>query len=435
MQQRIWEKLKTETQPYKRRCPETTNLYRIIYQERDNLELYWEERFQSDYGVLRDCVTETLDSYLNCGILAHGFAQADCESCEHSMVVAFSCKRRGVCPSCAAKRALIFSDTLHEEILPKVPQQHVVFSLPKRLRIYFKYSRKLNGLLLQAAWDSISELAKALVPEGDTGAVLVMQTAGDSLNFNPHVHGIMAAGVFTDRGFVPVKWDQERLTELLAHKVLTALRDKGLLSPEQAQQIMSQVHTGFSVWVGEEISPDDEGYRLFLARYIDRGPVANSKISIDDDIVTYRTEKDPVTHEFDALEFLARLTPHIPNKWEQTARYYGYYSHRSRGKRRKLQAAAESPEILILEPLPKRKASKSWAALIKRVFEVDPLVCPKCSGKMKIKGFVTEAKEITAILHLLQVPAFVKPVPLRVTSPPGTFQVDPEYLEHLATAC
>ena len=52
--------------------------------------------------------------------------------------------------------------------------------------------------------------------------------------------------------------------------------------------------------------PDDKDYRLFLARYIDRGPVADSRIEIVDDVVTYHTDKDGLTHEFSALEFLAR---------------------------------------------------------------------------------------------------------------------------------
>ncbi len=65
--------------------------------------------------------------------------------------------------------------------------------------------------------------------------------------------------------------------------------------------------------MGDAISSYDDSFRLFLARYIDRGPVAATRISIDGSMVTYITEKDPKTYEFSPLEFLARLTPHIPN--------------------------------------------------------------------------------------------------------------------------
>jgi anaerobic ribonucleoside-triphosphate reductase len=49
------------------------------------------------------------DEYLNCGILAHGTARVYCDDCKHSLLIAFSCKRRGVCPSCGAKRAVKFA--------------------------------------------------------------------------------------------------------------------------------------------------------------------------------------------------------------------------------------------------------------------------------------------------------------------------------------
>ncbi len=45
-------------------------------------------------------VRKTFTKYLECGILAHGFALARCGDCEHGYLVAFSCKGWGVCPSC-----------------------------------------------------------------------------------------------------------------------------------------------------------------------------------------------------------------------------------------------------------------------------------------------------------------------------------------------
>lgn len=48
-----------------------------------------------------------------------GFVQVECEDCGATRLVAFSCKGRGWCPSCAAKRALE-SATHLEEVLPRV---------------------------------------------------------------------------------------------------------------------------------------------------------------------------------------------------------------------------------------------------------------------------------------------------------------------------
>ncbi len=79
----------------------------------------------------------------------------------------------------------------------------------------------------------------------------------------------------------------------------------------------------------------DKESEQFVARYIERSPLSLEKLSIQDDIVTYTT-KDGAAHEFDALEFLAALSVHIPKTYESITRYYGRYSCRRRGERAKL---------------------------------------------------------------------------------------------------
>jgi len=64
-------------------------------------------------------------------------------------------------------------------------------------------------------------------------------------------------------------------------------------------------------------------------------------------------------------------------------RYYGYYSNVSRGKRQK--EGVDDVVPCILEPKEDLKTlRKSWARLIQKIYEVDPLVCPKCQGTMRV---------------------------------------------------
>ena len=410
--ERTWELSRAKQLKYSRRKPEETQLYRIVYHNRQELEYQWEDRFQSEYGVLRDVVKDTLDSYLNCGILAHGAARVRCPRCNHSVLIAFSCKKRGICPSCQAKRAIIFAEHLHSQILAPIPHRHIVFSIPKRLRIYFRYERKLNSLLLKSAWLSIQGLYRSAIPDSTPAAILCIQTAGESLNFNPHVHGIIADGAFLHDGvFQPLHLSTDALTEVFSHTLMNALKELGHLHDSVIEQILSWQHCGFSAWTGEQISPTDSSARQFIARYIDRGPVANSKIQITDDIITYLTDS-ALTHEFSATEFLARITPHIPDKWEQTVRYYGFYSARTRGKRRLVQPQSLS----VIPELDKRKASKTWVALIKKIYELDPLLCPKCNEFMKIVAFITNHRELEKIISNLNIQPYKTPPP--ITSPP-----------------
>ena len=82
------------------------------------------------------------------------------------------------------------------------------------------------------------------------------------------------------------------------------------------------------------------------------------------------------------LDFLAEFTQHIPAKGAHLIRYYGWYSNKSRGMREKVAAEAAAP-------MPESsRCSQSWAMLIKRVYEVDALACPKCGGQMKVIAFI-----------------------------------------------
>jgi len=72
-------------------------------------------------GGLPQYVERDFARYLECGVLAHGFARVRCESCKDELLVAFSYKGRGVCLSCNAKRAHVTAAHLVERVLPHVP--------------------------------------------------------------------------------------------------------------------------------------------------------------------------------------------------------------------------------------------------------------------------------------------------------------------------
>jgi hypothetical protein len=362
-----WEKAKEKLQHYRRRQPESSSLYRIVHHSRDDLVHQWELRFQHRYGCLRDEVVKTFDEYLNCGVLAHGAARVYCDGCKHSLLIAFSCKRRGVCPSCRAKRAVKFAEHVYSEVIEDVPHRHAVFTIPKRLRVFFKYDRSLNSILFRAAWQALSQVLG--VDDRELGAIFTVQTAGEALNYHPHLHGLLADGYWKDGTFTRfTELHIEALTQAFAERVLAHLHKRELITDEVVVQILSQNHTGFGVWLGDPFH--DKESQQFVARYIERAPLSLQKLSIQDDIVTYST-KDGTAHEFDALEFLAELSCHIPKSYESLTRYYGRYSCRRRGERAKL---APSDTVQATESDYRREFTKSsWAACIKRIYEIDPL--------------------------------------------------------------
>ena len=114
---------------------------------------------------------------------------------------------------------------------------------------------------------------------------------------------------------------------------------------------------------------------------------------------------------FTAEEFIAAITQHIPDKHFQMVRYYGWYSSRSRGERNKAglfrpgdqpAPSASTPEVTVLDVSdykPPRLPSRTWSELIKKIWEVDPLSCPRCGHEMKIIRLIHEPDVIERILR------------------------------------
>jgi len=112
------------------------------------------------------------------------------------------------------------------------------------------------------------------------------------------------------------------------------------------------------------------------------------------------------------FEFLARLLTHVPDTSSIYVRYYGAYSVRRRARWRdqgiltatRFQAevtgsADDSPTWPQMQARRRR-----WAELLQRIFEVDPLRCPRCGGDMRIVAFVLDHQVVHAILkHLRKV--------------------------------
>ncbi len=261
---------------YSRRSPEQSPLYRVVYHYREQFEYSWDDMFSERYGVLRDEVLEAFDKYLNCGILRHGCAFACCEKCNHSQLIAFSCKRRGVCPSCQAKRAVLFAENLHENILLPYSHRHLIFSIPKRLRVYFRFDRKLFSALYRAAWETWSEYVQALIPGSKPGAVMALHSAGTLLEWNPHIHTLALNGAIREDGsFAELgEVDQELLQEFFSDKVFDFLLRAELLDQDTIDSMRSWKHSGFHFYAGEPIEVDDADARLFLARYLKKPPLA-----------------------------------------------------------------------------------------------------------------------------------------------------------------
>jgi hypothetical protein len=325
-----------------------------------------------------------------------------------------------LCPSCGAKRAAAFAVFLHDEVLEPVGHAMWTFSIPKMIRPYFLHHRELLGKLCHAAWETLQELMAAVAGEVDgfrTGMVVAVQTAGDTLGLNPHLHALVPRGGWASDGtWAPIPFlDPDAAEQLFRHKVLSFLKAEGLLSEERAALLLSwQHHTGFSVDGSVKVEPEDGAGLERLARYIMRPPVSLDRMRWNQGAaeVAYTLKpKDgrPAGQEsLDPLDFLARLIAHVPEPRLHLAHYYGWYSNVSRGRRRKggdasLSTAPPARDAADgLSPAERRARRQRWAQLVRRVYEVDPLVCNKCGGEMRIISVILDPAVIKTILDHLR---------------------------------
>jgi hypothetical protein len=409
---------------YRPRQARQTPLYQLLETYYEDVKALWEERFEKSYGYWRGFVDAVVARYLDCGVPEAGFARLKCDSCGAEKLLTLSCKQRGICPSCDAKRAAAFAAFLKDELLENVGHCLWTFTLPKMLRLYFIRHRELLGDLARLAYETIKELMIEAVGDDKArpGAVAVPQSFGSALNVHPHTHCLVSRGVWDAQGqWFPVPYiDTVAAEKLFAHKILHLLKSKGFLTEERIELLTSFRHSGFSVDASPTVWPQDTQGLERLCRYLLRCPVSLSRIhwtpgsktlfyesksSHDDSLFSH-----PQGETLDIFEFIARVLTQIPEPRAHGAHYFGAYSSKARTYRKKrnltLQSFSANPSSPTEDELklsPKKHAAlrKSWAQLIKRVYQAEPLKCD-CGGTYRVIAFITEHKVIRKILEHLE---------------------------------
>jgi hypothetical protein len=405
--------------------PREKNVIQEILQDHfKSFEENYDTQYSEKYGKYRIIhIKETVERFIECGDYSKGIARIKCTNthCRHEYFRPFSCKSWYLCPSCNQKRLLLFSEHLSEKVLLKLPHRQFVFTLPKLLRPYFKYDRNLfeevSRIIFSIIHDFYSETVKTRIK---TGVVVSYQSFGNLMRWNPHYHCLVLEGGIDERSsfhHIPIK-DTSPLTEVFRRRILKLFVERGLLDSHFARKILSWKHSGFSVDNSVPIPASSRKARVNLSQYIVRHPVSLQKIlyARSNGTIIYKTKYNVYWKEniklFKANDFIAELTQHIPPKHKHLIRYYGLYSSRTKGKAHKDCSLAK----FRCHAAPKKKPSQehetetiahkasrlSWARLIQKVYEVDPLICEKCGHEMKVIAVITNSHEVRKILECLK---------------------------------
>ena len=178
-----------------------------------------------------------------------------------------------------------------------------------------------------------------------------------------------------------------------------AIRDRCAKKPDPGPQFGRKM----PVWPGPNLESLES-----QARYIARPAMAMEALQQrPDGTLAMETGPDPRSGAtllvLDALEWIHRIVAHIPDPGQHTRRSYGAYCNRARvtapaaqgksDRAAQARSAGEDSEFA-------RETRRTWSRLIRKIFEVDPLLC-SCGAGMKIVSIITQPRIVDRILRHL----------------------------------
>lgn len=263
---------------YRRHRPEETLLYQIVaHHYPDFVEL-----MSAQGRPLPPFVQREFQDYLKCGRLEYGFLRVRCSACRAEKLVAFSCKRRGFCPSCGARRMVDTAALLVDEVLPPVPIRQWVLSVPFPLRFLFAREpaalSAVLGIVIRAIEAYLIARAGYTGARARTGAVTLIQRFGGALNLNIHFHMLFLDGVYVTGSnrrlrFVPLPAPTpaalQGLLERIAQRVGRHLERRGVL--------VRDAESTYLQWDEARDSPLDELLGAAITYRIAVGPQRGHK--------------------------------------------------------------------------------------------------------------------------------------------------------------
>jgi len=325
------------------------------------------------------------------------------------------------------------------------------------------------------------------------GAVAFIHRFGSSLNQHVHFHVCVVDGVFEDVTGDAVADGEPSTASAIFHpasgidvdavaqvqatlrkRILRGFVARGLLEKADAKDMLAYQHSGFSVDAGVCIEAHDRAALERLLRYCARPPFSMERLRKEGSDLVYRCAKqrsEPTSDKRGAkvdelhltpLELIDRIAALVPPPRTHRHRYFGVLAPNSplraavtaMAVAAPLQAAPSQPaqtgtgmgvpgvgplgSALPIQPEPanpvptkRSPAHYLWAVLIARIYEVFPLLCPKCGGQMRLIAFVTEGTQIRKILNHIGVdsqPPHISPA----RGPPLWDDCDTQALEGVA---
>lgn len=361
---------------YRPRRPRETVLHRIVSAHLETFIAHAQEAYDKP---LPRYVREELRGYLRCGIFDYGFTRARCESCDHDVLIAFSCKARSLCPSCSGRRMCNTAAHIVDRVIPSVPVRQWVLSLPFDVRARAAYDARFLTEIIRAFARALADRHRAwarsiALDESEHAAITFVQRFGSSLNLNVHLHVVVVDGVFSrdgdELGFTaaspPTRAEMTTIVRKVRKRIEKLQSKSGeelqlplgacvriAVSPGDVRAVsvdleQDEPHSappaphdgsavdehGYNLEASVRIAANDDFGREHLLRYCARPPLSLARLTaLPHGKLGYRIKKLRNRRNklriMTPLELLARLAALIPPPRHPLVRFHGAFAPRS----------------------------------------------------------------------------------------------------------
>ena len=358
---------------------------------------HWDDyysRYHKRLNEIRANSDKEVKKVINCSLHNLGSSVFVCPNDNEVYFCHHTCKSK-LCSSCGIKSQKNVSQNILEKCI-KYKHRHITFTIPKSLTVWFFNDLYSNNLLFEAVNDTLYSIVNGKVKKGrkyafkySPGFFAFLHTFGRPLNFNPHIHVIIAENIIDKnkniKKFNYFNYDalSKRFMKVLLEKMLKYFGN--CLFKSTKNEMYLKYKNGFYVHNNLE----DNGYKFnsieelirYVTRYCARPVIAESRIlNYDGENVTwyYSDHTFEDYHEIteSAFSFITKLLQHLLPSNFKSIRSYGFYNKSSK-------ICDNIIRVISKEKVKFKRNLLKWKNLILTSFKRIPIKCPKCGHLME----------------------------------------------------
>lgn len=362
----------------------------------DNWDIYYQQ-YKTVINNKRSNACKEVKKIMDCSNHNLGASVYICPNDDEVFFCHHTCKSK-LCSSCGIKSQKIKTENILQKCI-YCKHRHITFTIPNDLTMYFFNDLTSNNILFDSVSDTIYSVVNGKIPKRKIrkylfkympGFFSFLHTFGRSLNFNPHIHVIIAENVLT-RNKLFKKFNYFNY-DALSKRFMKILLDKmeKYFGKKKFRQTKNKMYFKYPNGFYVNSKLEDDGFKFksiedlikYVTRYCSRPVIAESRIiHYDGSNVTwyYSDHTHEEYHEIteSSFSFITKILRHLLPSNFKSIRYYGFYN-----KNDKIDNDVN--KIITKEKMPFKRSLLKWHNSILTSFNRIPIKCPKCGHLMDL---------------------------------------------------